>query len=151
MAENAIASEILSIPVNSLRCHQCALARCGAAEEKIECSERTINTLYQQLEPITDLYGEATSLGKYKCFTVKLSDGNNTAMVKSCTYAESNVCTGWKEGISVLECVTCETDYCNGFDSDETGSSGSSRWPWRWYWLLVIVALFAIQIGSGNR
>lgn len=144
--------EILLIPVNSLRCHQCALARCGTSEELIECSERTVNYVYQHLEPMADLYAQATSIGKYQCFTVTLSDGNNTAMVKSCTYGESNICTGWKQGITVQECKTCETDYCNGFDSDETGSSGSgqSRWS-RWYWLLVVVALFAIQIGSTNR
>lgn len=149
-----ISIKVLIVPVSSLRCHQCAIARCGTSEELVECSDKVVNHLYERMLPMADLFPHPTSRGTYSCFQVVLSDGNNTAMVKGCTYRESNICTGWNGGITVQECNLCDTsDYCNGFDSKAESNGAETRMRRFRSWVTVTSAvfasvLFAIQIGS---
>nr|XP_029732744.1 uncharacterized protein LOC115268737 [Aedes albopictus] len=130
---------------SSLRCHQCAIARCGTSEELVECSDKVINHLYDRMQPMADLFAlEPTTRGKYSCFQVVLSDGNHTAMVKGCTYRESNICTGWNDGISVQECHLCDaSDYCNGFESEMESNGARERAWWR-NWMVVVAAVVTV-------
>ncbi|XP_062561243.1 uncharacterized protein LOC134225304 [Armigeres subalbatus] len=135
---------------NALRCHQCAVAKCGTSEELVECSEKVVNNLYQRMLPMANLFAQSTTYGMYSCFKVTLSNGNRTAMVKGCTYRESNICTGWNAGITVEECILCNaSDYCNGFES-VMGSNGSeprvrTGWSRMTVTTIGVAVLFAIQ------
>uniref|UniRef100_A0A8D8D0U2 (northern house mosquito) hypothetical protein n=1 Tax=Culex pipiens TaxID=7175 RepID=A0A8D8D0U2_CULPI len=136
----------------ALHCQHCLFEGCdGAAagqEEQIECNVHTVNRLYHHLAALANLEGllsaPAPAQG-FACFQVVISDGAKNGTVKSCAFAESDICSAWKPAIRVESCQVW-----NG--SSQTTAYSMAGLPaggvmGRLYWI-VALPLIALKIGS---
>uniref|UniRef100_A0A8D8FP07 (northern house mosquito) hypothetical protein n=1 Tax=Culex pipiens TaxID=7175 RepID=A0A8D8FP07_CULPI len=136
----------------ALHCQHCLFEGCDGAdagqEEQIECNVHTVNRLYHHLAALANLEGLLSAPAPaqdFACFQVVISDGAKNGTVKSCAFAESDICSAWKPAIRVESCQVW-----NG--STQTTAYSLAGLPaggvvGGFYWI-VALPLIALKIGS---
>uniref|UniRef100_C6ZQU7 Putative salivary secreted peptide of the 13 kDa family n=1 Tax=Ochlerotatus triseriatus TaxID=7162 RepID=C6ZQU7_OCHTR len=117
---------LFSILINvtsALQCTHCLDPRsCRSNPEAIECAVDNVS-LHRRLlgfqNPSLASAGDGSADG-YKCFDLKMTYTSpltgSTVLVeeKGCTYAGTDLCSGWSSTTQVERCSTCDSDdECN--------------------------------------